>query len=110
LVITACCKHQSLQVSSRRLPGESDADWTRRQEAARLEVNQRLLVFIHGFVQALTAVGLLQLYPFKPRTVGLFGTVASAINCYFLLPPFPQRAKKQPAALPAGRWLCPLHF
>eukprot|EP00775_Hariotina_reticulata_P008774 gene8774-8953_t len=91
-----------LRVSSRRVPGESDADWTRRQEAARQEVNQRLLVFIHGFVQALTAVGLLQLYPFKPRTVGLFGSIASALNCYFLLPPFPQRAKKQTAALPAG--------
>lgn len=87
-----------LSVSSRRLPNESDADWFKRQEAARAEINQRLLVFIHGGLQALTAAGLLQLYPFKPRTVGLFGTLASALNCYFLLPPFPKRVKPATAA------------
>lgn len=95
------------QVSSRRGAAESDAEWAARQEAARREVNGRLLVFLHGFVQALTAAGLLQLLPFKPRTVGFFGTLASAINCYFLLPAFPKRAAPavcpaKPAALPAG--------
>lgn len=88
-----------LATSSRRRAGESDAEWAKRQEAARAEVNAHLLVFVHGFLQALTAVGLLQLYPFKPRTVGLLGSLASALNCYFLLPPFPARAK--PAAKPA---------
>ncbi|WIA18315.1 hypothetical protein OEZ85_009780 [Tetradesmus obliquus] len=88
-----------LSVSSRRLARESDAEWAKRQEAARQEINGRLLVFIHGGLQALTAAGLLQLYPFKPRTVGLLGTLASALNCYFLLPPFPKRAA--PAAKPA---------
>lgn len=87
-----------LQVSSRRLAGESDAEWAKRQEAARAEINQRLLVFIHGSLQALTAIGLLQLYPFKPRTVGLLGTLASALNCYFLLPPFPKRKPALEAA------------
>jgi hypothetical protein len=48
------------QVSSRRRPNESDAEWARRQEAARQEVNSHLLVFIHGSLQALTAIGLLQ--------------------------------------------------
>jgi hypothetical protein len=47
-------------VSSRRRPNESDADWAKRQEAARQEVNSHLLVFIHGSLQALTAIGLLQ--------------------------------------------------
>jgi hypothetical protein len=42
-----------------------------------------------------------QLYPFKPRTVGLLGTLASALNCYFLLPAFPQRTKA-PADKPAA--------
>lgn len=87
-----------VSVSSRRLAGESDADWAKRQEAARQEINQRMLVFIHGALQALTAVGLLQLYPFKPRTVGLLGSLASALNCYFLLPAFPKRAKAVEAA------------
>lgn len=54
--------HPSLhkQVSSQRRPGESDAEWARRQEAARKEVNSHLLVFLHGALQALTAIGLLQ--------------------------------------------------
>jgi hypothetical protein len=92
------------QISSRRLSGESDAEWARRQEAARKEVNAHLLVFIHGCLQALTAIGLLQLYPFRPRTVGLLGSLASALNCYFLLPPFPKRAAdaKAGAGLPAA--------
>jgi hypothetical protein len=88
-----------LQLSSCRVAGETDAEWAKRQDAARTEINNRLLVFIHGGLQALTAAGLLQLYPFKPRTVGLLGTLASALNCYFLLPPFPKRAA--PAGKPA---------
>eukprot|EP00882_Tetradesmus_deserticola_P000620 GHRQ01000677.1.p1 GENE.GHRQ01000677.1~~GHRQ01000677.1.p1 ORF type:complete len:252 (+),score=112.71 GHRQ01000677.1:194-949(+) len=88
-----------LSLSSRRMAGETDAEWAKRQEVARQEINGRLLVFIHGALQALTAAGLLQLYPFKPRTVGMLGTLASALNCYFLLPPFPKRAA--PASKPA---------
>ncbi|KAF8059207.1 lvsF [Scenedesmus sp. PABB004] len=83
-----------LSLSSRRLPGESDAEWARRQDAARADINGRLLVFLHGGLQALTALGLLQLYPFRPRTVGLFGSLASALNCYFLLPAMPKRPAK----------------
>ena len=54
------------------------------------------LPFFHvpDLTQALLACGLLQLAPFKPRTVGLLGVVASAMNCYFLLPAYP----KLPAA------------
>eukprot|EP00877_Chromochloris_zofingiensis_P005583 jgi/Chrzof1/15025/Cz09g24120.t1 len=89
------------QASARRLPNEGDVEWAKRQEAARKEINQRLLVLVHGLVQALTAVGLLQLLPFKPRTVGLLGTVASAINCYMLLPAFPARPPKPADVQPA---------
>lgn len=193
-VTPACLRLARTQVSSRRRPNETDAEWARRQEAARQEVNSHLLVFIHGSLQALTAIGLLQvgcccllllaggvvgrpaeeqpaaglcpqqqsaarrcsrcmsvgaaaslcvyismvpeqavspklptsshdvcvcccpaapyclpvvqLYPFRPRTVGLLGTLASALNCYFLLPAFPQRPKavadKPAAAAAAG--------
>jgi len=45
-------------------------------------------------VQAATAVGLLQLLPWRPRTVGALGTIASAINCYMLLPAYPKRELK----------------
>ena len=31
-------------------------------------------------------MGLLQLRPWTPRTVGLLGVVASAMNCYMLFP------------------------
>jgi hypothetical protein len=37
----------------------------------------------------------------KPRTVGFLGTVASAINCYFLLPALPRRPKPAPVPAPA---------
>lgn len=40
--------------------------------------------------QAALAAGLLQLLPLKPRTVGLLGVVASAMNCYLLLPAYPK--------------------
>ena len=50
-------------------------------------------------------MGLLQLRPWKPRTVGLIGVVASAINCYMLLPALPAKAPakgKAPAGAAAG--------
>lgn len=39
------------QASARRLPNEGDVEWAKRQEAARKEINQRLLVLVHGLVQ-----------------------------------------------------------
>ena len=55
-------------------------------------------------VQAALAVGLLQLRPWKPRFVGFLGVVASAMNCYMLLPPAAKPAVKPVAAKaePAG--------
>jgi hypothetical protein len=94
--------HAIATISARQRPGESEAEWAARAEAARADINQRLLVLVHAGVQAATAVGLLQLLPWKPRTVGALGSIASAINCYFLLPPFPKRPAAKPAALPAA--------
>lgn len=88
-----------------RRPGESDEALQARQDAARDEVNTRLFTLAHAVTQALTAVGLLQLLPFKPRTVGALGTIASAMNCYMLLPPLPKRSiasKPAPAEAAAG--------
>lgn len=45
-------------------------------------------------MQALLASGLLQVLPFKPRTIGFLGVVASAMNCYMLLPAYPKKAKQ----------------
>lgn len=44
-------------------------------------------------LQALLAVGLLELRPWKPRTVGMLGIIASALNCYMLFPALPAPAK-----------------
>ncbi len=93
-----------VRLSARR-PGETDEDWYVRQAAARKEVNQQLLTLVHSLVQCGTAVGLLQLLPLKPRTVGALGTLASAINCYTLLPAYPKRAA---TAAPAGKAAAPL--
>ena len=37
-------------------------------------------------MQTLLAMGLLQLRPWTPRTVGLLGLLASSMNCYMLFP------------------------
>ena len=47
-------------------------------------------------LQAMTAIGLLQLQPWKPRFVGFLGSLASMINCAF------QFLFKSPP--PPGRW------
>lgn len=49
--------------------------------------------------QAALAAGLLQLLPWKPRTVGALGVIASAMNCYQLCPPLPAAA---PAVAPVA--------
>lgn len=66
-------------MSSRRRPDESDADWAKRQEAARKEVNSHLLVFIHGALQALTAIGLLQVGNCVPAHVKGWAGVGHAL-------------------------------
>lgn len=72
--------------------GPDDDD--KRKELAKT-AHQKQLVLAHGLVQALLAVGLLQVLPFKPRTVGLLGVIASAMNCYFLLPAYPAPPKQK---------------
>jgi hypothetical protein len=94
--------HGILQAAARQRAGESDGEWLARQEAARNEINARSFVLLHGCVQMATAMGLLQVLPWRPRTVGLLGTIASAMNCYLLLPAHPHNAAKLRAAAGAG--------
>jgi len=93
--------HGILQAAARQRPGESDGEWLARQERAREEINARSFVLLHGCVQMATAMGLLQVLKLRPRTVGLLGTIASAMNCYLLLPAHPHNAQKLRAAAAA---------
>uniref|UniRef100_A0A7R9VW38 Peroxisomal membrane protein 11C n=1 Tax=Chlamydomonas euryale TaxID=1486919 RepID=A0A7R9VW38_9CHLO len=76
---------------------ESDESYNMRVDEARKAINQKMLVLVHACFQAALAGGLLQVVPFKPRTVGLIGCIASAMNCYFLLPAYPAQAKAKTA-------------
>ena len=62
-------------------------------------------------VQAALAVGLLGLRPWKPRTVGFLGVVASAMNVYMLFPAvsYPPRAPKPTMDSLKGEDVCPAH-
>ncbi|KAG2500202.1 hypothetical protein HYH03_001782 [Edaphochlamys debaryana] len=73
-----------------RKEGESEEDYAKRVNEVKAAINQKVFVLVHALVQAALASGLLQLLPLKPRTVGLLGVVASAMNCYLLLPAYPK--------------------
>ncbi|KAG2435495.1 hypothetical protein HYH02_011790 [Chlamydomonas schloesseri] len=84
---------ESYQIAAKsvvRKEGESEEDYAKRVEEVKKQINQHLFVLIHGLFQAALAAGLLQLLPLKPRTVGFLGVVASAMNCYMLLPAYPK--------------------
>ena len=53
-------------------------------------------------LQAALAAGLLNLFNWKPRTIGFLGVVASAINCYMLFPPVPVIAKVPAKSVPGN--------
>lgn len=89
---------QISSLSVKRREGEGDEEYGRRVEEVKRQVNQRLFVLVHALVQAFLAMGLLNTIKLQPRTVGLLGVVASAMNCYLLLPAYPAAAK--PAAPP----------
>ena len=75
-----------------RREGESEEEYEKRIEEARAAIQARMLTLVHALVQAALAAGLLQVLPLKPRTVGLLGVIASAMNCYFLYPAYPKPA------------------
>lgn len=75
-----------IQAITSRRKGETDEQYEERQVQCHGDVTRRTIVLIHAAVQALLAAGLLQLRPWKPRTVGLIGVVASVMNCYMLYP------------------------
>ena len=53
---------------------------------------------MHAVVQALLAAGLLQLRPWSQRKTAVFGVLASALNCYMLMPPLPAPAARPKAS------------
>ncbi|GIL49947.1 hypothetical protein Vafri_6243 [Volvox africanus] len=77
-----------------RKEGETEEEYGKRVEEVKKQINQRLFILIHALFQAALAAGLLQVAPLKPRTVGFLGVVASAMNCYMLLPAYPKPAPK----------------
>lgn len=81
-----------------RYKGEEEEAYRQRMEKNQAEIRRHLLIFVHATVQALLAAGLLELRPWKPRTVGLLGVIASVMNCYMLFPALPRSAPaKEPA-------------
>lgn len=77
-----------------RRKGETEEQYKERMQRTQGELNKHLLVFVHAVVQALLAMGLLELRPWKPRTVGLLGIIASVLNCYMLFPALPKPVAK----------------
>ncbi|KAL4440647.1 hypothetical protein ABPG77_000356 [Micractinium sp. CCAP 211/92] len=79
-------------VAARR-PNESSEDYSARMAKAKPELNKRILTLVHACFQArqgaALAMGLLELRPWKPRTVGALGIIASVMNCYMLYPSLP---------------------
>ncbi|KAL4457581.1 hypothetical protein ABPG75_012446 [Micractinium tetrahymenae] len=75
-------------VAARRA-GESSEDYSARMAKAKPELNKRILTLVHACFQAALAMGLLELRPWKPRTVGALGVIASIMNCYMLYPSLP---------------------
>lgn len=81
-----------LQSMTKRKYGESDEAYVARQKEVEKAMRAKALVLVHAVFQALLALGLIRgLSPdaskrWRPRTVGLFGIAASALNCYMLYP------------------------
>lgn len=72
-----------------RRPNETAEEYNMRMDKSRPEINRRLLTLVHACLQAALAMGLLELRPWSPRTVGAIGTVTSLMNCYMLYPAVP---------------------
>jgi hypothetical protein len=68
---------------------ESNEEYATRQAAEAAELRRHAIIFWHAVFQALLAMGLLELRPWKPRTVGALGIIASLMNCYMLYPSVP---------------------
>ncbi|KAL6782568.1 hypothetical protein ACKKBG_A07305 [Auxenochlorella protothecoides x Auxenochlorella symbiontica] len=92
-VIGVITELHELQGLTARRVGEVEEVYQARLEKNGAEITRHLLLLVHSLVQALLAVGLLELRPWKPRTVGMLGIIASALNCYMLFPALPAPAK-----------------
>lgn len=83
----------------KRVPGEDDQAWQIRRAELSASTHKKMLVLIHAVTQALLAIGLLQIRPFKPRLTATFGVLASVLNCYMLSPPWPSLKPQVKAAI-----------
>jgi hypothetical protein len=88
---------------------ETSEEYAARQKEEAAELRRHAIIFWHAVFQALLAMGLLELRPWKPRTVGALGIIASAMNCYMLYPSLPRpffgglfSSSKRVAAPPTG--------
>ena len=56
-----------------------DEEEVMAMHAKKAALQKRYVALVHGLTQALLAIGLLQLLPFKPRVTGTFGIITSAL-------------------------------
>eukprot|EP01025_Chloroclados_australasicus_P051347 TRINITY_DN5974_c0_g1_i2.p2 TRINITY_DN5974_c0_g1~~TRINITY_DN5974_c0_g1_i2.p2 ORF type:complete len:239 (-),score=24.56 TRINITY_DN5974_c0_g1_i2:395-1111(-) len=82
---------------------EEDDEWEVKRAEMAKTVRRKVIVLVHAIIQGLLAAGLLQLRPFHPRTTATFGVLASAINCYMLMPPLPKAASPPPPPKPVSK-------
>lgn len=86
-IVSEC--YELVQLSKPPSTKDGQEEWDIKRMKAQAEINTRMITLVHSLFQTLLAVGLLQLRPMKPRTVGLIGVVASLMNCYMLYPKLP---------------------
>ena len=81
---------EELQLNLKKRYGETDEAYKERQAKEEKEMRKKALVLVHAVCQALLALGLLSLLRkdarkrWSPRTVGVFGVLASAVNCWMM--------------------------
>ena len=89
-VCTIWIELEEMQANLKKKYGETNEAYKERQKKEEKEMRKKVLVLVHAVCQALLALGLLSLLRkdarkrWSPRTVGVFGVLASAINCWMM--------------------------
>ena len=89
-VCTIWIELEEMQANLKRKYGETDEAYAARQKKEKQAMQKKALVLVHAVCQALLALGLLSLLRkdarkrWNPRTVGVFGVLSSAINCWMM--------------------------
>ena len=90
-VCTIWIELEEMQANLKRKYGETDEAYKERQKRDKKAMQRKALVLVHAVCQALLALGLLSLLRkdsrkrWSPRTVGVFGVLSSAINCWMMM-------------------------